>query len=114
MSILFCLSMERINLIIAAYSGGSIPLVCLASLVAVAYSTPSVFVISIPLSETTEMSKLVKIKPGGSKIDKDLDEAGVGKPTEKILEKKIDSDELISKSLEKKEELDKLIKETEK
>lgn len=64
--------------------------------------------------ETAETSKLLKIKPSESKTGKDIEEAGVDKPTEKILEKKIDSDELISKSLEKKEELDKLIKETEK
>ena len=64
--------------------------------------------------ETAETSKLLKIKPSESKTGKDIEEAGVDKPTEKILEKKIDSDELISKSLEKKEELDRLVKDTEK
>ncbi|MBA7613916.1 hypothetical protein ES703_21174 [subsurface metagenome] len=55
--------------------------------------------------ETAETSKLLKIKPSESKTDKDIEEAGVDKPTEK----KIDSDELISKSLEKKSELDKIV-----
>ena len=63
---------------------------------------------------TAETSKLLNIKPLFSKAGKNVEEVGVDKQTEIVLEKKVDSDELISKSLEKKEELDKLIKETEK
>ena len=56
--------------------------------------------------ELAETSKLLKLKPGESKLPKIIEKVEV---PAKSIETKIDSEELITKSLEKKAELDKIV-----
>ncbi|MFX1388467.1 MAG: hypothetical protein ACFE9Z_00210 [Promethearchaeota archaeon] len=55
--------------------------------------------------EISESSKLLKITPAETKVPEKIEKGVVEKEPEKVVE----SEELISKSLEKKEELDKLV-----
>ncbi len=62
--------------------------------------------------ELAASSKLLKIKPSEAKKPTIAGKGVAEKPPDKIEEKEIDSEELITKSLEKKEELDELVKDT--
>ncbi|UCC19334.1 MAG: hypothetical protein JSV62_14715 [Promethearchaeota archaeon] len=62
--------------------------------------------------ELTESSKFLKLRPGGIKEPISKEKDALEKTTDKVMEKQIDSEELISKSLEKKEELDELVKDS--
>ncbi|MFX1419616.1 MAG: hypothetical protein ACFE9N_11910 [Promethearchaeota archaeon] len=62
--------------------------------------------------ELTDTSKFLKLKPGGIIAPKLIEKGALEKSTDKVMEKQVDSEELISKSLEKKEELDELVKDT--
>ena len=59
--------------------------------------------------ELAETSKSLKIKSSEIKKPKVTDEGAIGKQTETSIEQNIDSEELITKSLEKKKELDKMV-----
>ncbi|MFX1551443.1 MAG: hypothetical protein ACFFB9_13930 [Promethearchaeota archaeon] len=62
--------------------------------------------------EIASTSKTLKIKPIGSKEPISMGKGTLEKPSDKILAEKIDSEELITKSLEKKGELDELVKDS--
>ncbi|MFX0020753.1 MAG: hypothetical protein ACFE9S_00385 [Candidatus Hermodarchaeota archaeon] len=62
--------------------------------------------------ELAATSKLLKIKTIEAKKPVTAGKEAIEEPSDKLLEKKIDSEELISKSLEKKEELDKLVQDS--
>ena len=62
--------------------------------------------------ELTATSKSLKIKPSEIKKPIITEKEAIEKPSDKILDKKIESEELITKSLEKKEELDELVKDS--
>ncbi len=62
--------------------------------------------------ELATTSKLLKIKPSEGKKSTITGKEAIEKPSDKIMEKQIDSEELITKSLEKKEELDELVKDS--
>jgi hypothetical protein len=62
--------------------------------------------------ELAASSKLLKIKPSEAKKPTLAGKEAIEEPSDKVMEKEIDSEELITKSLEKKEELDELVKDT--
>jgi hypothetical protein len=62
--------------------------------------------------ELAATSKLLGIKPSGPKESITGDKEALEEPADKVTAKEIDSEELISKSLEKKEELDKLVQDS--
>ncbi len=62
--------------------------------------------------ELTSSTKLLKIKPSETKKPTIAGKEALEKPSDIIMEKQIDSEELITKSLEKKEELDELVKDS--
>ncbi|MFW9874241.1 MAG: hypothetical protein ACFFG0_14140 [Candidatus Thorarchaeota archaeon] len=62
--------------------------------------------------ELSETSNFLKLKSGELREPKVTEKGAFEKPTDKLVEKQIDSEELISQSLEKKEELDELIKDS--
>jgi hypothetical protein len=62
--------------------------------------------------ELATSTKLLKIKPTETKKPTVAGKEGLEKPSDKIMEKQIDSEELITKSLEKKVELDELVKDS--
>jgi hypothetical protein len=62
--------------------------------------------------ELTASSKLLKIKPIETNTSPLAGKGAIEQPSDKVMEKPIDSEELITKSLEKKEELDEIVKDT--
>ncbi|MFW9882362.1 MAG: hypothetical protein ACFFG0_55580, partial [Candidatus Thorarchaeota archaeon] len=62
--------------------------------------------------ELSETSNFLKLKSAEVKEPKLNEKGAFEKPTDKLIEKQVDSEELISQSLEKKEELDELIKDS--
>ncbi len=62
--------------------------------------------------QLAESSKLLKIKPSEVKKPPTIEKGAIEKPVDKVAKEKIESEELITKSLEKKEELDGIVKES--
>lgn len=62
--------------------------------------------------EIANSSKMLKIKPGEAIKPPTIEKKAMEKSSDKAMEEKVGSEELISKSLEKKEELDKLVQDT--
>ena len=62
--------------------------------------------------ELVESSKFLKLRATQIKEPKLTEKGAVEKPIDKSMEKQIDSEELITQSLEKKEELDDMVKDS--